>query len=382
MLSGVEWGEYRIGDLFERVSTLKLPYKAKDLPSSPEGEFDLPCLTSSFMNQGLNYYVPKSGATILQSVISIPSNSDVYRAYYQSAPFTVLSDAYAIRWIYEEGHPSSELYLFLVSCINKVTDLPIYSYKNKLGGWNVVRKKYIQLPTRDGKIDFEFMERFVAELKAQRVADLKAYLTVTGFSDYTLTPEEQQAIQHFQEGSLQWRDYRLGDLFEIRTAPSIDEGKLSLQKCSQDDLIEFVGRTAVDNGVKGYCEEQSFRPCPPNVISVSQIGTIVAQLRRSCWYASQNMFVLTPRPHQEKLVSLFGVGAINRALSGSFDSGYSNYPTLKTLPNVVIQLPTSSDKLDYTQMETFIRAIKKLVIRDVVLYADQELASTEQVINQ
>ena len=33
-------------------------------------------------------------------------------------------------------------------------------------------------------------------------------------------------------------------------------------------------------------------------------------------------------------------------------------------------------------METFIRAIEKLVIRDVVLYADRELAATQQVINQ
>ena len=32
----------------------------------------------------LNYYVPEEGATVLQNVISIPSNSDVYRAYFQS----------------------------------------------------------------------------------------------------------------------------------------------------------------------------------------------------------------------------------------------------------------------------------------------------------
>ena len=65
----------------------------------------------------------------MKHVISIPSNSDVYRAYYQSREFTVLSDAYAIRWKNEAEIITSNQYLFMVMCINKVTDLPIYSYK-------------------------------------------------------------------------------------------------------------------------------------------------------------------------------------------------------------------------------------------------------------
>ena len=75
-------GLYRIGDLFGRVATNKLPYKANDLPKTPIRGYTLPCLTSSFHNQGLNYYVPVKGATVLNNVISIPSNSDVYRAYF------------------------------------------------------------------------------------------------------------------------------------------------------------------------------------------------------------------------------------------------------------------------------------------------------------
>lgn len=65
MLSSVKWGKYIIGEF--------------------------PCLTSDFRNQGLNYYVSGEGATILKHVISIPSNSDVYRAYYQSRNVQVFS---------------------------------------------------------------------------------------------------------------------------------------------------------------------------------------------------------------------------------------------------------------------------------------------------
>lgn len=159
------WGTYTVGNLFEKVATKKLPYKAKELPKQPTDDYVLPCLTSSFQNQGLNYYAPKEGATVISNVISLPSNSDVYRAYYQSRDFTVLSDSYAIQWKWAENKPTPNQYLFMVMCINKVTDLPIYSYKNKLGGWNVVKYKEIKLPEKDGKIDFAFMETFISAIK-------------------------------------------------------------------------------------------------------------------------------------------------------------------------------------------------------------------------
>ncbi len=172
------WGTYTIGNLFEKVTTKKLPYKAKELPKQPTDDYVLPCLTSSFQNQGLNYYAPKSGATVISNVISLPSNSDVYRAYYQSRDFTVLSDSYAIQWKLAENKPTPNQYLFMVMCINKVTDLPIYSYKNKLGGWNVVKHKEIRLPEKDDKIDFAFMEAFISAMKKIAIKDVVEYSDV------------------------------------------------------------------------------------------------------------------------------------------------------------------------------------------------------------
>ncbi len=171
----ITWEEHRIGTLFEKLKTKKLPYKAKELPGEPTDDCILPCLTSSFKNQGLNYYAPKENATVLKDVITIPQNSDVYRAYYQSNDFTVLSDAYAIDWIYDDNKLTRNQYLFMVMCINKVTDLSIYSYKNKLGGWNVVKDKYILLPTTNGKIDLDFMDAFISAIIKLVIKDVVVY---------------------------------------------------------------------------------------------------------------------------------------------------------------------------------------------------------------
>lgn len=171
----IEWSEFKMEKLFRRRDTKKLSYKAKELPKEPKGEYSLPCLTSSFLNQGLNYYAPRKDASILKDVISIPSNSDVYRAYYQSRDFTVLSDAYAIEWKYGNIKISPKQYLFLVSSINQVTDLPIYSYKNKLGGWNVVKEKDISLPTLDDEIDYALMETLISAIQKLVIKDVVLY---------------------------------------------------------------------------------------------------------------------------------------------------------------------------------------------------------------
>lgn len=172
----MEWREFRLGDLFERIKTNKLHFKADELSKKPIDNYVLPCLTSSFQNQGLNYFAPKDNATILKNVISIPSNSDVYRAYFQSREFTVLSDAYAIEWIYNEVKLSPNQYLFTVPCINKVTDLSIYSYKNKLGGWNVVQNKNIELPIKNNQPDYKTMETLISAIKKLMIKDVIDYV--------------------------------------------------------------------------------------------------------------------------------------------------------------------------------------------------------------
>ena len=172
----LRWQEFLMDDLFEKKKTKKLSFKAKELPKQPRNNYILPCLTSSFMNQGLNYYAPRDGATILSNVISIPSNSDVYRAYYQPNDFTVLSDAYAICWKDKGVKLQDKHYLFLVACINKVTNLPIYSYKNKLGGWEVVKNKRILLPVNTEKQpDLAAMEQIITALQKKAITDVVNY---------------------------------------------------------------------------------------------------------------------------------------------------------------------------------------------------------------
>ena len=366
-LRNVKWGSYRMEELFQRIETNKLPYKADELPNQPVGEYVLPCLTSSFNNQGLNYYAPRHGATVLKNVISIPSNSDVYRAYYQSRDFTVLSDAYAIRWMLDDRELSSNQYIFIVMCINKVTDLPIYSYKNKLGGWNVVKNKCIQLPQKNGSIDFDFMEAFIAELEAERVAELSAYLTVSGLDNYELSSDEVQALQGY--ASLTWGTYNLKELFGKST-----RGK----RLKGDDRIPgalpFVTAGEASEGISAYISND-VEIFEKNTTTIDMFGS--AKYRNYRYGADDHIAVV----HTESVpmqASIFLTSAIHKAShTGKFDYGHNFYA--KDADDLDIQLPTREGKPDYDVMATLISAVQKMVIKDVVRLADSRIEKTKEL---
>lgn len=369
-LRNVKWGDYRMGDLFQRIETKKLPYKADELPNQPKGQYVLPCLTSSFNNQGLNYYAPIEGATVLKHVISIPSNSDVYRAYYQSRDFTVLSDAYAIRWKLDDREITSNQYLFMVMCINKVTDLAIYSYKNKLGGWNVVKGKYIKLPQKKGEIDFNFMDSFIAELEAERIAELSAYLAVSGLDNYELSNEEQQAIADYS--SHDWKSFNLKALYGKST-----RGKRLKSEDRIPGTLPFVTAGEAEEGVSAFIGND-VEVFEKNTTTIDMFGSAKYRNYR---YGGDDHVAIVHTENVPMKAAIFVTSACHKAAhTGKFDYGHNFYA--KDADALDIMLPSKDGKPDYQAMELLISAIQKLVIKDVVRYAERKISGAKQITKQ
>lgn len=62
---------------------------------------------------------------------------------------------------------------------------------------------------------------------------------------------------------------------------------------------------------------------------------------------------------------------------------FTDYLTNATdkLPNLQIELPTINNNIDYSFMKTYIKAIEKLVIKNVVEWRDKQINATKQVVN-
>lgn len=133
------------------------------------------------------------------------------------------------------------------------------------------------------------------------------------------------------------------------------------------DTIEFVGRTRENNGIKGYTTINSMLPNEANTISISQVGTITAQIRKNRWYASQNIFILKPKDSRN--LSLGILTAINKVLAGTYSDGYANYPTLEKLDTLSISLPEKSKGvIDFEFIENFVRELERARLRELEAY--------------
>ena len=160
-MNDVKWGEFKLCDLFEKIKVKSLKYKTSELPSQPTNEFVIPALTAGIQNQGLNNFVPNCNVTILKNVISISANgANTGATFYQNKEFTVLQDAYAIKWKNKNQNISDHQYIFLTAAIAKAI-YGNYEWTNK-AGWERVKNERIHLPIKNSKIDFDFMGNYLS----------------------------------------------------------------------------------------------------------------------------------------------------------------------------------------------------------------------------
>ena len=264
----------------------------------------------------------------------------------------------------------------------------------------------IHLPTQNGKIDFAFMENFIAELEerriqemeVERIVELEAYLRVTGLSDYILTEEERAVLEAFRSGKIswggvklldkqqvkdiEWRVFRMEDVLEWQPQKEIDPLKLDKLKDKNQKLYPFYGQATLNNGIISYnqlVEEvlNNKEGKPTILIHSNNQNTIYLE---SPFYLKDGHGATSVLQSKKlnKLNALYFMSSIKKVILSKYS--YNAKATKIELKNTLISLPSVQGKPLYDYMEVFIRAVQKLVIKDVVQYAERKVAATREVV--
>ena len=217
----------------------------------------------------------------------------------------------------------------------------------------------------------ELEEERIRELEEERIRELAAYLKVSGFDNYKLSKCESFALAHFNE--LKWKEFNLENLYGKST-----RGKRLKSADRIKGDLPFVTAGEADTGISAYIgnEVEIFSK---NTTTIDMFGS--AKYRNYDYGADDHVAVV----HTEKLpkhAAVFVTAAVHKAShTGKFD--YSNNFYASDADELNIMLPvTSDDSPDYAFMENFISAVQKLVIKDVVLYADKKIAATKQAVHK
>ena len=258
---------------------------------------------------------------------------------------------------FKQGKISKKVRLFLVSAINKLQVLFTEYSQNATDKLPFLK---ITLPTHNGAIDFAFMEPFIAELEA--------YLTVTGLKDYTLTEEEEKVLNSLDK--VQWKEYNLNDLYGNAT-----RGKRLKSADRMTGKLPFVTAGEADTGISDFIGNK-VTIFSENTTTIDMFGS--AKYRNYSYGGDDHIAVV----HTEKVpkyAAIFVTSAIHKvSYAGQFS--YSRNFYAKDADELKIFLPTKNDTPDYDFMNTYISAIHKVVIKEVVLYAEKKIQATQEAI--
>lgn len=361
----VEWGEFRLSDLFDIQSTNS--FNADALVSGNEYDY----VTRTSVNQGV---LQETGFVNLENINPAGTWSLGLLQmdfFYRRKPWYA---GQFVRKIIPKIKLSENSVLFFTTLLNKL--------KKRLLSVLVRDVDYmfltsvVSLPVKNKRIDFAFIDKFIAELEAERLAELEAYLSVTGFKDYELTDEEQKVLKDYK--CLPFKDFPVPTMFEVKNTGNI----LSEDIIEDSGEFPYLCASADNNAVSSYISYDKKYMDKGNCIFVGGKTFVVTYQEKD--FFSNDSHNLTLRLKDEtkrnKNIQLYVATCVNKSLGYKYSWGDS--VSSKKIKNDTVALPHLGEVPDYGSMNLLISAIQKLVIKDVVLYADRKIEATKEIINK
>ena len=354
-LRNVKWGEFKYEEVFNRIE------QGRRLKKDDQIDGNIPFVMAGTTNAGVVNYISNPVALFPKNAITI----DIFgNTFYRDYAFGAGDDT-GVYWNDENIYSSKAMLFFAVAMQKSM--MGRFSYGKKLRS-SQSKNFVMRLPvTIDGKINFDFMESFIAELEAERIAELSAYLTVSGLDNCELSSDEVQALQGY--ASLTWGTYNLKELFGKST-----RGKLLKGDDRIPGALPFVTAGEASEGISAYISND-VEIFEKNTTTIDMFGS--AKYRNYRYGADDHIAVV----HTESVpmkASIFLTSAIHKAShTGKFNYGHNFYA--KDADELDIQLPAQDGKPDYDVMETLISAVQKMVIKDVVRLADSRIEKTKEL---
>lgn len=363
LANGGSWKEFKLGDLF----TFKAIKQAKSQGNIPtdESEQGVNYVIQSTFNNMIsrkvnrkwlidNNEAPVSGNKIVLGV-TLPAVSYQPDEFGASQVITASAD-----WL------NHKIGLFIVTSIKKL--MYQFSYSQK-PGMQIYKNMQIMLPEKDGQIAFDYMERFVRQLHAERVQELHAFLKVSNLSDVKLSKDEENALAQLS-GSL--KPFAIKEIFKY-----IQQGERVTKAEQFAGTLPFVMSGVTNTGVVGKIGNvvQKF---PKNSITIDIFGN--AFYRVFAFGASDDVGVFWNEEEHElpKHAMLYLAASLQKSLTGRFDYGFKLRASKSH--DLTCLLPEKNGKPDVELMALIGRAVEKLVIADVVAFSEREMAAYKQVV--
>ncbi|MFP6033830.1 restriction endonuclease subunit S [Helicobacter pylori] len=393
-LNAIKWGEFRLGDLFEVLSSKKIYHANTIKIHDTQIENSYPYVVRATTNNGIKGFIIDD-PTFTNEKNTLSFAQDTFTVFYQKQPYFTGNKVKILKPKFAFKSPKI---LYFISAILQFILKPLTwglgSTTESIAEFkfSLPLKPTAKTQTLED-IDFDFMEKFIAELEQCRLAELEAYLKATGLENTTLSSDEENALNLFNNSmggntpcGLTWQSFRLGDLFEIEKTLSFNKDALT-----QGQDYDYITRTSQNQGVlqtTGFVNAENLNPPFTWSLGLLQMDFFY---RKKSWYAGQFMRKITPKTEIENKIDLriahyftTLLNALKRPLLSVLIRDID-----KTFREQKIQLPLKPtaktqtlEDIDFNFMHTLINALMKQTIQGVAQYCGAKIQAAKEVISQ
>ncbi|MCM1046428.1 MAG: restriction endonuclease subunit S [Candidatus Gastranaerophilales bacterium] len=361
MLQAVKWGKFTLGDLFE-VEPYAKRFDANKVIVKDRGKYPYIVRTSS--NNGQKGFIDEN-REFLNAENTISFGQDTATMFYQEKPYFTGDKIKVLKP--KSGKFNKNNAQFFLAALRKPFEL--FSWGSSSFNVDIIKSQKIELPVKNGEIDFDFMESFIAQLEARYVAELETYLSVAGLKETSLSLEEKQALADFDK--LEWGKFNLEALYGKST-----RGKRLKSADRISGSLPFVTAGEADEGISDFIGND-VHVFSKNTTTIDMFGSAKY---RSYEYGGDDHIAVVHTENLPMYAAIFVTTAIHKSShNGQFDYGRNFYA--KDADNLDIILPVKNGQPDYGTMETIISAIHKIVVKEVVSYSDKKSKTTRKVIS-
>lgn len=175
-----------------------------------------------------------------------------------------------------------------------------------------------------------------------------------------------------------WKEFKIKDI--------LGEAKLGKYRNPEslykdDNGYEYICASNQNNGVNKDMPKvngENLSLTPGNIIAWGKQCPMFTYHKEPC-VTSQGMYYLELDDSIDENAALFIISCLTNRLEGKY--GYSNCLIGSKLDEETISLPVKeTEEIDWEFMEDYIKAIQKIVIKDVVKYKDEVIAKTKEAV--
>lgn len=316
-LNTSNWKEFVVGDLFlcETVSAL-------DINEAING--NIPYITRSTTNNGLTDYYGNAEKIVKGNCITIGAEGAV--AFYQPKDFIPGVKIYTIR----HSNINEKNAMFIITLLN--SSAYCYSY-GRARILDKLKQETIKLPcTATNLPDWQFMEDFITDLKSKKVSTQNKQI-----------PQELYILE--------WKEYRLGDIFEIK------KGKRLTSNDQTEGLTPYIGAIDSNNGVANYIGQEPIHL--GNTISLSYNGSVGESFYQpNPFWATDDVNVLYFKKSNNYIFNKYLAMFICTILKNEkYRYSYGRKWVLENMKETIIKLPTKDNQPDWQFMVNYIKSL-------------------------